>query len=494
MVEADQTLPLYNLLRPYPHVSFLPMRILSLILCMALTLSANANIDTPDLRLPDIGDPAGKVISANEEYVLGQKLLRDIQHQLPVINDLELNYYLENLGTRLLASATGQQFPFSFIIIRDPNINAFAAPGGIVAINTGLIETASTESELAAVLAHEIAHVTQRHLARFFQQSSKINLGTTLGILAAILASAYAPSAGQAALYAGLAANSSAKLGFTRAHEREADRIGTSILSRSGFDTQAMTTFFEKLQAETFSDPDKANEFLQTHPLPGARAADRFDPLHYQRKGDLDSLQFQIFKARSRGLTHPAATLTSRTIASADQRYYSKAVSLAHNHQPAAALKWLDKLSPRWKRAPQIQLLAATSDQQQAHQGKNTAIIEKLFRNAPDNPTFLAAITHRYLTMKAYGRALQLLSENTRLVDHWLPLLKLKADAAEKSGHQAISHEALAKYYASQGSLSLALEQIDIAEHHPNTTLVIKARLDELKSKLEALQHEDTIN
>ena len=96
--------------------------------------------------------------------------------------------------------------------------------------------------------------------------------------------------------------------------------------------------------------------------------------------------------------------------------------------------------------------------------------------------------------MKAYGRALQLLSENTRLVDHWLPLLKLKADAAEKSGHQAISHEALAKYYANQGSLSLALEQIDIAEHHPNTTLVIKARLDELKSKLEALQHEDTTN
>lgn len=463
------------------------MRLLSLILCTGLSFSVSANIDAPLLRLPDIGDPAGRLISVKEEYVLGQKLLLDIQRQLPVVTDLELNYYLENLGTRLLASATGQRFPFSFIIIEDPSINAFAAPGGIIAINTGLIETTSTESELAAVLAHEIAHVTQRHLARYFQKSSKVNLGTTLGILAAILASAYAPSAGQAVLYAGLAANSSAKLSFTRAHEREADRVGTTILGHAGFDTRAMTAFFDKLQAETFSDPEKAIEFLQTHPFPASRAADRFDPLHYQHNGDQDSLQFQIFKARARGLTRPPSEITTRTEATSDQLYYAKAVAFAHSNRPAPALTWLNKLSTRWRATPQAQLLAATT----GHREKTTNTILRLKKNAPENPTLIAALANRYLLENKYIQALELLDNNPRLVDRWHPLLKLKADAAEKSGRQALSHEALAKYYAIKGHVALALEQIDIAEHHPDSTLIIKSRLDELRTKLEQRKGED---
>jgi predicted Zn-dependent protease len=405
-----------------------------------------------------------------------------LRQQLPLIEDISLNHYLRSLGTRLLVSAPSTDYPYTFLIVNDPQINAFATPGGIIVINSGLIEAAQNESELAAVLSHEISHVTQRHLARYYARSGKWDLGTTLGMIAAIVVSAHNPGVGQAALLGSMAANSSAKLGFTRQHEREADRIGHQILEQAGYDTTAIGRFFERLQARNQRDPAVSAEFLQTHPLPASRIADSFSPRH--SGGVKDSQKFQLFKARTIGLTKAANGPSTR--ANTPNKHYSKAVNLVKHGLASAARKELESLSELWSTLPEVRFVAAETQIESRQYPQAIASLLELADDFPNNPAIIQALAKAYLLNKQPSHAYQLLNRSESLVSQWLPLLKLKADAASRSGHQPQSHETMAKYYSHYGRTTLALEQIEIAQHHSDTTSVTQARLKQLKKELEA--------
>ena len=174
--------------------------------------------------------------------------LNQVRHFTSVNNDPEVESYIQSLGDKLVSYSDSNEQLFTFFVVNDPSINAFAGPGGMIGMNSGVILNSSNESELAAVMAHEITHVTQRHLARQFEEASKYSLLNTAALIGALLIGISNPDAGMAAMTgaAGLAAQNSAN--FTRANEQEADRIGMQVLAKAGYDPRGMPAFFEKLQ------------------------------------------------------------------------------------------------------------------------------------------------------------------------------------------------------------------------------------------------------
>ena len=224
-------------------------------------------------ELPDLGQDAASIISPYEERRIGEDAMAQIRRGLNFVDDPELTDYINKLGKRLTASLLEQQRDFQFFLIDHPAINAFALPGGFIGTHTGLIVNAASESELASVMAHEIAHVTQRHWPRQVA-AQKDRSGLTM---AAILASLVLASSGNAnaggVAAAALAANVDKQLAFSRSFEREADRIGIKLLAKARLDTKAMAKFFARLAAVNQYNGSDIPEFMRTHPVTNSRIA-----------------------------------------------------------------------------------------------------------------------------------------------------------------------------------------------------------------------------
>jgi predicted Zn-dependent protease len=248
--------------------------------------------------LPDIGSNALSTISYEKEKILGDILMRQTRARMPVDYDPLISEYVNALGNKLITYADDIHFPFNFFVVKDKNINAFAFFGGNVAVNTGLISMTENESELASVLTHEISHVTQRHLSRRFEDR-KLNSPLTLaGMLGGILLAVLSPEAGMATIMATQAGAAQSNINFTRANEKEADRIGIKILAIAGFDPYAAPAFFDKLGAR-FRYRSTPPAFLMTHPLPESRVADsKLRAQQFPRFPRTASLDFQLVKSR----------------------------------------------------------------------------------------------------------------------------------------------------------------------------------------------------
>ena len=221
------------------------MRILCLIIALSLLLPGKVIAH----ELPDLGDVSQVTITPYQERQLGLKIMRQIRADPSYMDDSEIASYLSNLGHKLISNSNEASVDqlFEFFAIQDPAINAFALPGGFMGFNSGLIIAAQSESELAAVMSHEIAHVTQKHLARMIAAQKYDWIKSIAALAVAIIASRSNPQASQAVLVASQASMIQSKLDFTRNHEKEADRIGLNILLDAGFDAQGKTTFFERL-------------------------------------------------------------------------------------------------------------------------------------------------------------------------------------------------------------------------------------------------------
>ncbi|MGY8868752.1 MAG: M48 family metalloprotease, partial [Methylophagaceae bacterium] len=195
-----------------------------------------------DIDLPEIGDSAGTLISPQQEYRIGQAYFWRLQQSVNLVDDAEVNSYLNKLGQRLVMYSNRPSLPFKFFMVANRGVNAFAAPGGFIGVNTGLLLTSQTEDELASVLAHEISHVTQRHLIRSFEKNNQSSLPKTAAMIATLLLAATDPQAGIAAMTVLQASGVQSRIDHTRAHEAEADNLGMLNLVKSGFDAQAMPT------------------------------------------------------------------------------------------------------------------------------------------------------------------------------------------------------------------------------------------------------------
>ena len=229
------------------------------------------------LLLPDIGDSSGSVISPDFEQRLGKAFMRNVRQHASVITDPEVESYIESLGYQLVSHSDNNRLAFYFFVINNPDINAFAAPGGIIGINAGTILNSRNESELAAVVAHEIAHVTQRHMARTYERANRLRFAEIAALLAAILIGITDHEVAATAVTAVTGTATQARINFTRANEEEADSVGIQLLAHSGFDPQGMPSFFERLQQKNKYHRSSAPDFLHTHPLTTARIAESKD-------------------------------------------------------------------------------------------------------------------------------------------------------------------------------------------------------------------------
>lgn len=273
-------------------------KVIALAMTAPLMLGIPANAITNSHQLPDIGTAGLSALSLEKERSVGKQAMRQIRATYPMLHDPALQEYLETLGYKLISKGSTPIHPFTFFLINESSINAFAFFGGHVGVHTGLFMAAETESELASVLAHEIAHVNQRHLARHIEQQMRakpVTVGATLG---AILLTVLAPQAGIAALQTSMAAAQQMSINFTRKHEAEADRIGMQTLVSAGFDPHGMPDFFNKL-ASQYRFATKPPAFLLTHPLPETRVADaQLRAQQYPRRHTVNPPDFNFAKAR----------------------------------------------------------------------------------------------------------------------------------------------------------------------------------------------------
>lgn len=281
-------------------------------------------------ELPNLGDVSQATITPHQERELGLQIMSEIRADPSYIDDAEVAGYLTNLGTRLILNSN-EAHPdqeFEFFALRDSTINAFALPGGFMGFNSGLILTAQSESELAGVMAHEIAHVTQKHLARMISGQKYSMLTSLVAAAVAILASRTNPQAGQAILVGSQAQQIQSQLNFTRDHEKEADRIGLSILTSAGLDPHGMPAFFERLQRAGRFHENGAPSYLRTHPITYERIADIENRIHDVPYRQIpDSLDFQLVRAKLRAsLENPREAVEHFDAVLRDKRYRNESV------------------------------------------------------------------------------------------------------------------------------------------------------------------------
>ena len=274
-------------------------------LLLAITLStlvfvAGAGAD--DINLPDMGSPADAILNNTEEAQIGRMIMRDIRRSGQVVEDPLITEYLNDIGSRIAAQTNEGEHSFTFFAVEDPRINAFALPGGFIGVHTGLIEASRNEDELAGVLAHEVAHVTQRHIARAIHANSRQSILSTAMMLGAIIVAVAGGSSdavqGAMAVAQGTAAQQ--QINFTRTNEYEADRVGIAALADAGYDPYGMASFFEVMSRQTTTSPEmRAPEFLRTHPVTTARVAEaRNRARSYPQIRSDDSTSYGITRTR----------------------------------------------------------------------------------------------------------------------------------------------------------------------------------------------------
>jgi len=244
----------------------LSQKLPAIIFSVLLTLTPS-KVLSDAIHLPDLGAPDLSLYTPEAEKKFGQAFTRSLHTEFKLNQDPEINDYIRQIGHKV-AMHSGQNREFSFYVIENDSINAFAGPNGVIGIHTGLIKAVKTEAELASVIAHEIAHITQQHLSRRYLYNSTQGTTTSVAtLLAAILIGMVDPNAGMAALMGGQSLNIEKQLKNSRQHENEADYVGIKILYDAGFNAHAMADFFGRLADESRNNEFQIPEILRTHPM-----------------------------------------------------------------------------------------------------------------------------------------------------------------------------------------------------------------------------------
>jgi predicted Zn-dependent protease len=434
-----------------------------------LSVSAAADVDYQDL--PDIGDSTGSIFSPEYERRLGQAFLNHVRRQTDIIDDPEVETYVQSLGYRLVSHSDNNTQSFTFFVIDDSLINAFAAPGGIVGVNSGTIINSETESELAGVVAHEIAHVTQKHIARSIEMQQSMSLPMMAAMLGAILVATQNPEAGQAAIMAVQGGAAQAQINFTRIHEAEADRIGMQLLERSDFDPRGMPHFFQKLQKNTryFS---QAPEFLRSHPLTTSRIADsqaRAEAIPRKSRYE-ESPTFKLIRAKlvarsfrdpDRAVQHFRQELQRNEQMDVDGTLrYGLAIAHTENGDYATARGLLQELLKNEPENATFLLAAADVEVRQGDYPAAFRFFERAASLYPDYRPVVLNYSNALLLAKQPQKARDLLKKYGKFNEPDLTYYEYLTRAEAESGDPVESGIANAEYYYLAGETRVAIERL----------------------------------
>ncbi|HEY5565804.1 MAG TPA: M48 family metalloprotease [Gammaproteobacteria bacterium] len=458
----------------------------SLAACMSAAIVWQGLCAAQPNELPDFGTPADSVLSKSREAQLGRSVMLQLRNAGAVVEDPQLTEYISLLGSQLASQANDGDFEFEFFVVGDDRINAFALPGGHIGVNAGLILASDNESELAGVLAHEVSHVTQRHIARSLYDNQRTSIISMAAMLAAVLLGAAADLGSQATsglLSAGQAAMLQRQINFTRAHEAEADRVGMDVLAAAGFDPSGMAAFFEKLSRRASLSSQYVPEMLQTHPVSTGRIAEaRSRARQLPRAPHEDSVGYALAKARLRVLSAdtPEQALAyfeaeGDSDAAADR--YGRALSLiglARGDEADRLFRELIDENPHIiaYRIGQAEALMSTGLTEQAMDVYAEAL-ELSPRNVPLVISYADALIASE-PARAHAILLDLLN-NVRPTPAQIELI---ARAANAEGDVVSAYHYMSEYYASIGDLRLAIAQLRLALEAPEATAIERARFE----------------
>ena len=442
--------------------------------------------------LPELGDVSGAAFSPADERKLGERIMRDIRRDPAYLDDAEVADYANALGSRLTARSDSTRQEFEFFVVRDPQINAFALPGGFIGIHSGLLLAAQSESEVAGVLGHEIAHVTQRHIARMISQQGQTQLMSIAAMAVAILAARANSQVAEAALAFGQAGVVQSQLNFTRDNEREADRVGVQLLDAAGFDPRGMAAFFERLQRATRFYEGGAPSYLRTHPLTFERIGDiqgRVENMPYRQVPD--SLEFQLIRAKLRAESDTPresvaffeASLGERKFLSEAATRYGLVASLIRARDFERAKRELVPL--RKTASPIIENLACRIPDAEGDAKQALACYQAARKIYPNQRALFYGNVEQLLRLRQPAEALQLIDARLQTQPDEGRLYQLQAQAYAAQGNSLLQHRAQGEAYARAGQLGAAMEQFQLALKSGQgdfyTLSAIEARLRELR-------------
>jgi len=444
-----------------------------------------------------MGDSAGRYISPAEEEALGRGVLRNLRVRDLLVEDPQLVSYVESVGHRVLSGVPDPSYPYTFFLVRDTSINAFAAPGGYIGIHAGLLLASDAEDELAGVVAHEIAHIEQRHAARAFEAARKFNFAQAAAMIAGLLVGIADPQAGAAALYAGVGGTQQMALNFTRENEYEADRVGIGFLASAGFDPDGMASFFEKLMQQEGRGSLQI-EYLRTHPVNSSRIAEaQARARDLPREGSQVLPDYDLAVARLRILltaNDPVAvgrlveaSSSAELGRSPTSQRYALALALRQSGKFNEALSVFDQLladDPHnaWFRLGRNQVLRDLGRTQQALEDYEHLL--SLFPgHYPVQIHYIEALLEARRTETAVAVARRAVAEHPERprVHHLL------GEALAQSGDDQGSLEALAEYFFMQGQLQESLRQLDQALETKELDHVSRQRIVERREQIRAL-------
>ncbi|MEE9326839.1 MAG: M48 family metalloprotease [Cocleimonas sp.] len=453
------------------------------IFLFSFSVHADLNLELPDLNLPDLGNTPPSFITSSKKLPSGLRVLRRFRASGQLIEDPEINIWIRSLGNRLTAQAANSSTPYYFVVSRSNSINAFATSGGVIVINTGLILRAKSESELAAVIAHEIAHLTQRHIPRMLEKAKYNQLVSGAAMLAGIFASKQDSQAGQAIINTTMATMAHQQLSFGREAESEADRVGLRILARAGFNPKGMPAILQKL--ERIGDDSRnaeIREFLQNHPLTYKRVSDtneRANKLGAFR--GKENISFVYMREKLRALTH--STLSTPDSTPSLLKIYSKSLQQQRRRNYPLAIKILGNKTSNVSEAILLSQLF-NRQRQFTHTIKK---LTPLLRVYPGDEAITIPLAQAYLALHQLDNAVQILNNVNISEQTSLELFEVRQEAARLRGLQFMGLRATAQRNLRVGDYKSARIQLQQALKYPtpnsNDLYEVQQLLTELKQK-----------
>lgn len=466
-------------------------------LAVALALLTGPALAAP--ALPAMGEVASDTLSRAQEREIGQRMMMEVRRRLPLLEDPEVNAYLQDLGQRLATHSQAPELDYHFFVVDLPAINAFAMPGGYIGVNAGLILSARSESELAGVLAHEIAHVTQRHIVRGIEASQRASLQNAALLLAAILVGSQDSQAGTAAAAASMAGSIQQQLNYSRAFEHEADNLGIRMLAAAELDPNGMPTFFERLALATRYQ-GRPPEYLSTHPVTETRIAESSNraasltPSRIFESETFDYVQkrLEVLKAHPLRVEDFEAQVRRATASEKAVAQYGLALALTASRDYDRARSLLGKLLKDHGERPSLLLALARLEQDAGNLPRSRTLYEQALAlypgNGPARIGYAEALLRSGMPDKAYWTLSRAMPSSDPSL-YWL-----LAKSASEAGMGSEPQLAMAEYHALRGDISAALVQLQQVLNNPRATPHETARAsvrqEQLQRELERLARE----
>ena len=442
--------------------------------------------------LPALGDSSSSIVSPEQEHRLGRAWLSVLRGQIDQLSDPQLKDYVETSVYRLAETSQLEDRRLEFVLLDSPQINAFAAPGGIVGVNGGLLLHAQTEAEYASVMAHELAHLSQRHFARGVEAQQRMQIPVMAAMLAGIVAAAAgAGDAGIATIMGAQAAAIQEQRRFSRQNEQEADRIGLLNLEKAGYDPRAMPSMFERLMRQYRYD-SKPPEFLLTHPVTESRIADtRNRAEQYPAKGVEDSLRYQLMRARTLLIYEETPGIAAKRFRDMldnnpklDAARYGLAIAQIKSGRLNEARTELDALLAKEPNEIVYNLAMVDLDIAANRVDAARQRVDKLRglypKSYPLEQARIDLMLKQGQNQEAEAALDQLLKQRGNDPDVWYQVAEVRGLTRNIIG----LHQARAEFFALVGDYDQALEQLDLAKRRASSNFPLASRIDARQQEL----------